>query len=168
MRAGTICAMRWLAAVALLLVACATPVVAGWRGADIHLVDGRWIGTETPCAAGPSGLECRTVVDQALASIPVDARRNIKAARAALPTQFVMATGEIRIPHLGGGLDSAQAVVLDPPDGTRRVVGLVCYLPYSETPLQLEVARVTCRTNPLDEWRDGNVPRSYPPGDTNG
>ncbi len=79
-----------------------------------------------------------------------------------------MSTGETRIPHLGGGLEGPEAVVLDLPDGTRRVVGLLCYLPYSGTPLQLQVARVECRTDPLDEWRDGNVPRFYRPGDTNG
>jgi len=161
--------MRSLAALVLLLAACgsppATPAEPGWHGADVHLVDGRWIGTETACSAGTGGLECRVVVEQALATLPENVRANVtKAAEVALPETFVLPTGEVRTPHLGGGIETGRAVVVDLADGTRRVVGLICYLPYAGDGSGLAVTMVTCSPNALDDWGDGNVPRSYPPG----
>jgi hypothetical protein len=155
--------MRALLAFLLLVAACSSPPsVVGWSGSDVHLVDGRWIGTETPCAAGKEGLECRVVVEYALATVPRNTVK--KAALAALPTTFVMATGETRMGHLGGGIDTGRAVVLDLADGTRRVLGFVCYLPYPGDGSGLAISMVTCTWNALEDWRDGNVPPSYPPG----
>jgi hypothetical protein len=155
--------MRLLVPLMLLLAACISPpAVVGWLGPDVHLVDGRWIGTETPCAAGPDGLECRIVVEHALASI--DRVKVTRAAVAALPTKFVLPTGETRTPHLAGGLNTGKAVVFDLADGSRRVVGLLCYLPYrGDGDSGLEVSMVTCTWNALEDWRDGTVPRSFPP-----
>jgi hypothetical protein len=162
--------MRFLVALILLLAACTTPpAVVGWQDPDAHLVDGRWIGTETPCAAGKQGLECRVLVERASAMVGADVRARVtRTAVAALPTKFILVTGEARIPHLGGGLNSPKAVVIDVADGTRLVVGLLCYMPYAGDGSGLAVSMVTCTWNPLDEWRDGTVPRYYPPGETNG
>jgi hypothetical protein len=155
--------MRALIPLMLLLAACSTPPsVVGWLGSDVHLVDGVWIGTETPCAAGKDGLECRVVVEYALAT--VRGSKVTKAALAALPSTFVLASGETRMGHLGGGIDTGRAVVLDFADGTRRVLGFVCYLPYAGDGSGLALSMVTCTWNPLNDWRDGNVPPSYPPG----
>jgi hypothetical protein len=158
--------MRFLVLPVLLLGACAPKplAVVGWQDPDAHLVDGTWIGTETPCAASTDGLECRVVVDRALATLGADVRANVtKAAMAALPTRFVMATGETRMGHIGGGITVGRAVVVDVADGTRRVVGLVCYLPYAGDSGGLVLSMVDCTWNALDDWRDGNVPR-YPLG----
>jgi hypothetical protein len=154
--------MRFLVLLILLLAACTTPpAVVGWIGPDVHLVDATWIGTETPCAAGTDGLECRIVVENALAFI--DRAKVTKAAVAALPTTFVMATGETRTPHLTGGLNTGRAVVIDLVDGSRRVIGLLCYLPYAGDGSGLSVSMVTCTPNALFDWRDWTVPRSFPP-----
>jgi hypothetical protein len=158
--------MRFLAALIVLLSACAPtpPAVVGWQGTDIHLVDGRWIGTETPCAAGKDGLECRTVVDQGLANLTPEVRANATGAvLAALPTTLVMASGETRTARLGFGIETRRAVVVRFPDGTRRVIGLSCLLPYtSDARFAVEMAH--CTLDPLDDWRDGNAPAWYPPG----
>ena len=121
--------------------------------------------TETPCAAGKDGLECRIAVEQALLTLPANiAGKLTNASEAALPTTFVMPNGETRRGHLGGGIDTGRVVVVDLSDGTRRVVGLVCYLPYPGDGSGLAVSLVSCTTSPLDDWRDGNAPPSYPPG----
>jgi hypothetical protein len=154
--------MRLLVLLTLLLAACTTaPAVVGWLGPDVHLVDGTWIGTETPCSAGTDGLECRVVVDHALAYI--DRVTVTGAALAALPTTFVLPTGETRTPHLAGGLNSGRAVVIDLADGSRRVIGLLCYLPYAGDGGGLVVSMGTCTPNALFDWRDGAVPPSFPP-----
>lgn len=158
--------MRFLAALVLLLAACGSPppVPGGWVGPDVHLVDGSWIGTETACGAGAEALECRTVVEQALTTLPADVRSKVtRAAVAALPTTFVTATGEERTARVSAGILTRKAVVVDRADGTRRVIGLWCYLPYSGTG-RLAVGEVSCNVAPLDYWLDGNVPPSYPPG----
>lgn len=155
--------MRVLIPFALLLAACSTPPsVVGWVGSDVHLVDGTWIGTETPCAPGKDGLECRVVVEYALAAVKDS--KVTKAALAALPSTFVLASGETRMGHIGGGIDTGRAVVLDFADGSRRVLGFVCYLPYAGDGGGLVVSMVTCTSNALDYWRDGNAPPPYPPG----
>jgi hypothetical protein len=162
----TVLGMRFLAALILLLAACAPapPVVVGWQDPDAHLVDGRWIGAETPCPAGKDGLECRTVLDQALANLTPEVRANATGAvLVSLPTTVVMASGETRTARLRAGIDWRRAVVVSFPDGTRRVVGLWCYLPYTaDRRFAVEVAG--CTLDPLDDWRDGNAPASYPPG----
>jgi hypothetical protein len=162
----TVRGMRFLAALIVLLSACAPArsAVLGWQGTDIHLVDGRWIGSETPCAAGKEGLECRTIVDQALANVTPKVRGNATGGvLAALPTTLVVAGGETRTARLGAGIETRRAVVVRFPDGTRLVVGLWCYLPYtSDGRFAVEMAR--CTLDPLDDWRDGNAPASYPPG----
>jgi hypothetical protein len=156
--------MRVLALLVVLLAGCATQsFVAGWQGPDVHLVDGRWIGTEAPCAQGQGGLECRTVVDRALALVTASVRVNVtRATRAAVLGSFVTPTGETRIAQFGG-LDRADVVVLDMADGSRRLVGLVCYLPYEGNGGGLALEMVTCEANPLDNWRNADGPPAHSP-----
>lgn len=155
-----------LFAALILLAACrGGPSVAGWHGVDVHLVDATWIGTETACGEGDEDLECRTVVEQAMAALAPDVRNKVTTAvLAALPTTFVTATGETRTTPLAGGIMTREAVVIDLVDGTRRVIGLWCHLPYAGNGGGLMVRDVTCGIDPLDYWRDGNAPPSIPPG----
>jgi hypothetical protein len=159
-----------VAAMILLLVACSTdPAVAGWRGRDVHLVDGTWIGTETSCADGDVGLECRTIIEVTLQALAPDVRsRTARAVLADLPTTYVMSTGEQRTARLAAGISTRKAVIIDLVDGSRRVVGLWCHLPYSGSDNRLIVRDVTCGIDPLEYWRDGNAPPSFPPGTTFG
>ncbi len=154
-----------LATVIVLLSACASaPVVTGWQGEDVHLVDGTWIGTETDCGAGDEygDVKCRTVVELTMEALPPDERSMVtKAVQADLPTTFVTAAGDTVTASLTGGILSREAVVLDQVDGTRRVVGLWCYLPSSGTG-RLSVRASTCELVPLEYWRDGNEPPQYP------
>ena len=148
-----------------ILVACqAGSVAAGWRGTDVHLVDGTWIGTETACGNSDDQLECRVVVDAGLQALPPDVRSQVtRAVLTALPTAYVTASGEARTARLTAGIQTRKAIAVDLTDGTRRVVGLWCYLPYA-SPGDLLVGDVNCAIVPLDYWRDGNAPPSYPTG----
>ncbi len=154
-----------LATLILLLSACtSSPVVAGWHGENVHLVDGTWIGTETDCGDGDEygDVKCRTVVERTMEALPPDERAKVtKTVQADLPTTFVTGAGETITASLTGGLLSREAVVLDQVDGHRRVVGLWCYLPSSGTG-RLSVRDSTCELVPLEYWRDGNAPPKYP------
>lgn len=156
----------FLVALILGLAACsAGSSNAGWRGPAVHLVDGTWIGTETECARGDEGLECRTVIARALALLAPDVTRAVKkTALATLPTTYVTADGEVRTARLSAGIDSRRAIVIDLDDGSRRVIGLWCHISYSGTPSALDVEALMCSIAPLDYWLDGDAPPSYPPG----
>jgi hypothetical protein len=156
----------WLGLLPMIFViaACAVGAAArpGWQGPEVHLVDGAWIGTEVACVA--DDLECKTVVDRTMKALQPDVRARVtRAALATLPTEFVTATGETRRAHVSAGIDTRKAVVIDLVDGSRRVIGLWCYLPYANGG-GLIVRDATCDIAPLDYWLDGNVPPSYPPG----
>ena len=154
------------AALVLLFGACAPSVVAGWRGADLHLVDGTWIGTETACSGG--SIECRTILERTSAALSSDVRSKVKSmVLASLPTTYVTASGETLTASVSAGILTREAVVLDLVDGTRSVVGLWCYLPSSGDGI-LIVRDVTCELAPLEYWRDGNAPPTIPPGMTYG
>jgi hypothetical protein len=155
-----------VAALILLLAACTTgPSAAGWRGSNVHLVDGTWIGTETACGDGDHAIECRTVVEQAVTALAPDIRSKVtRAVLADLPTTYVTAAGETRTACLAAGIATRKAVVIELDDGTRRVIGLWCHLPYSGNGGGLMVRDVDCGIDSLDYWRDGNAPPSYPPG----
>lgn len=148
----------------LLIAACRIgPASPGWQGPEVHLVDGAWIGTEVTCAA--DDLECRTVIDLALKALQPDVRARVtRAVLATLPTEFVTATGETRSAHIIAGIAARKAVVIDLADGSRRVIGLWCHLPYSGNGGGLIVRDASCDIGPLDYWLDGNAPPSYPPG----
>jgi hypothetical protein len=156
-----------LTALVLLLTACGIgPAAAGWQGTDVHLVDGTWIGTETVCGDGDDAIECRAVVERAMAALAPEVRPSVvRAALAALPTTFVTASGETRTARLSAGISTREAVVIDLAEGTRRVIGYWCYLP-STGDGDLVVESVTCEMNPsaIEYWRDGNAPPSFPPG----
>jgi hypothetical protein len=159
------------AALVLLIAACSTPpVVAGWRGTDVHLVDGTWISSETSCDdRGGTALECRTVIDRAMKALPPDVRSGVTTAVLAdLPTVYVTADGETRTARLNLGITTRKAVVINLADGTRHVIGLQCYLPYAGNGGGLIVPDVDCEIAPLDYWLDGNAPPSYPSGTTTG
>ena len=146
----------------LALSACGPGTVPGWRGANVHVVDGTWIGTETACGAGDEALECRTIVELTMEALPPDVRTNARnAVQADLPTEFVTASGETRTARVAVGILTRTAVVLDLVDGTRRVIGLMCHLP-SDGAGHLHVAWATCELVPLEYWRDGNAPPRFP------
>lgn len=149
----------FVALVIFLVTACDWGgAVAGWRGADVHLVDGTWIGTETPCPEDAQEVTCRVVVEQALAAVtPALRSKVVGAILAELPTTYVTATGEERAARVQRGLDTRTALVVDLADGTRRVVGLWCYLPRSEEG-EVVADAVSCRSGDLYDWRDGNAP----------
>jgi hypothetical protein len=151
-----------LAAFLLMIGACGPSGVAGWRGADVHLVDGTWIGTETACR--DEDIECRTILDRTSAALSPDVRSKVKSmVLAGLPTTYVTATGETLTASVSAGILTREAVVLDLVDGTRSVVGLWCYLPTSGDGV-LGVRDVSCDIAPLEYWRDGQVPPTMPPG----
>jgi hypothetical protein len=135
-----------VAALILLLAACTTgPSAAGWRGSNVHLVDGTWIGTETACGDGDDAIECRTVVEQAVTALAPDIRSKVtRAVLADLPTTYVTAAGETRTARLAAGIATRKAVVIELDDGTRRVIGLWCHLPYSGNGGGLMVRDVDC------------------------
>lgn len=155
-----------LAALILLLSACGiAPSVTGWQGENVHLVDGTWIGTETACGAGDDydDLECRTVVELTMEALsPEDRSKVTKAVHADLPTTFVTVTGETRTAETTVGILTRTAVVVDRVDGTRQVIGAMCYLPSSGKSGGLSVADSTCELVPLDYWQDGNAPPKFP------
>lgn len=170
-----------LAALGLMVAACGNaPVAAGWRGADVHLVDGVWIGTEIDCSSGDGdlpvdslgyafshdrpSLECRTIIDRALAALEPRVRNSMtRIVLATLPGTYVTAEGKELRPRLTGGILTREAVVIDRIDGSRQVIGLWCHLP-GDGQGRLHVSAVTCDIAPLDDWRDGTVPPSYDPG----
>jgi hypothetical protein len=153
-----------VAIASLVVVACAT-ATPGWHGTGVHLIDGTWIGVEQDCASGVLNrdLECRTVRDEVLRTLPAELRGRVtRAAVAVLPTTFVTASGETRAARLERGIDSLEAVVLDLSDGTCRVIAASCLLLYDETGLRS--VDVRCDQTPLDWWIDGGAPPSIPPG----
>lgn len=170
-----------LAALTTVAAACGNaPVVAGWRGADIHLVDGIWIGTEVDCSTGDGDLpvdslgytfshdktsvECRTIIDRAMAALAPSVPNYItRIVLATLPETYVTADGKELRPRLQVGITSTEAVVIDRVDGSRQVIGLRCHLP-TDGEGRLHVSEVTCDIAPLEDWRDGTVPPSYDPG----
>ena len=163
-----------LAAVITLVAACGgTPVVEGWRGDDVHLVDGVWIGTEYECSSGDvghgeAGVECRTIIDRATAALEPSTPNSItKMVVATLPRTYVTADGEELTPRIAAGVMTRKAVVIDRVDGSREVIGLWCYLPWSSGG-QLQVHNATCAVAALDDWRDGTVPRSSTTGGLSG
>ena len=138
----------------LVVVGCAT-AAPGWHGADVHLVDGVWIGTERTCRDDADDQRCRAIVAEALRLIGPEQRARVARAQlAALPTTFVTLSGETRTARLGGGITSWEAVVLDLVDGHRQVVPLACHA----------IKAATCRIGSLHDWLDGNAPPSIPPG----
>jgi hypothetical protein len=156
--------------IAVVVAACGgAPAVAGWRGADVHLLDGVWIGTEYECSSGDvghgeAGVECRTIIDRATAALEPSVPNSItRIVLATLPTTYVTADGKELTPRLAGGIMTRKAVVIDRVDGSRQVIGLWCHLP-TDGEGRLHVSEVTCDIAPLEDWQDGTVPPSYDPG----
>ena len=65
--------------------------------------------------------------------------------------------GETRTGRLIVGIETRSAVVIDLMEGTRRVIGLWCYLPHTSAG-DLYDALATCRIAPIDDWLDGHAP----------
>ena len=158
-----------VAALFTVVAACGgPPVVEGWRGADVHLVDGVWIGTEYECSSGDvghgeAGVECRTTIDRATAALEPSVPNSItKMVMATLPGTYVTADGKELTPRITGGILTRKAVVIDRIDGSRQVIGLWCHLP-RDGEGRLHVSQVTCDVGPLEDWRDGTVPPSFDP-----
>jgi hypothetical protein len=155
--------MRWILASMLVFLFAACETTGGtWLGADIHLVDGTWISTETDCIE--AATTCQLIVDEALEALPPDVRSTVvTAVLADLPTAYVTAGGEPRTAYLTAGIMSRKAIVVDLIDGSRKVIGLWCYLP-STSDASAMAADSHCTIVPLDVWRDGHAPPSLPPG----
>lgn len=153
----------------LLVAACGSGATTGtWQGPDVHLVDGAWIGTEHSCGDAADDLECRTVVDRGRAALPLDVRDQVtKAVRADLPTTFVTSSGETWLVRLSVGIETRAAIVVDLAGGTRRVIGLHCYLPSTSAGAFAD-AMATCAVAPIDDWLDGHAPPTFPPLTTGG
>lgn len=168
------------AALLAVVAACGTQVAAGWRGADIHRVDGIWIGTEVDCSTEDgeipvsslgyalstdrASVECRTIIDRAMAALEPSVPNSItRIVLATLPGTYVTADGKEITPRLSGGISTRKAVVIDRVDGSRHVIGLWCHLP-SDRNGRLHVSEVTCDIAPLEDWQDGTVPPTYDPG----
>jgi hypothetical protein len=156
----------WLGLLLILLIAaCGIGAVAraGWQGPEVHLVDGAWIGAEAACAA--DDLECKTVIDLTMKALEPSVRAKVtRAVLATIPTEFVTSPGETRHARITAGIATRKAVVIDLAGGSRRVIGLWCHLPYSGNGGGLIVRDARCDIAPLDDWLDGNVPPSHPPG----
>ena len=141
-----------------------------WLGTGVHLVDGTWIGSEHECGSGTPDQEplCRTVVDRVLAVLAPADRSHVTAARLAdLPTTFVTSSGETRQARLGAGINTTEAIVVNLDDGSRRVVGASCHLPYVSglgNQLSLKAEDAKCWPMTLEWWLDGGAPPSIPPG----
>ena len=165
MRPGFVVVLALFVAASAIVAGCAS-AAPGWHGTGVHLVDRTWIGIEQDCASGDSDkdLVCRAVRDEVLRTLPAALRvRVTRAAVAILPTTYVTASGETRTARLRLGISGYQAVVVGLSDGTRRVIGAACMLPYDETG-HLRTIDVRCDPLPLDWWIDGGAPPSIPPG----
>jgi hypothetical protein len=157
------------ALIAVVVAGCAgAPVAAGWRGDDIHLLDGVWIGTEYECDSGDvghgeEGVECRTIMDRAKAALEPSVPNSItRMVMATLPRTYLTAEGKELTPRINVGILTRKAVVIDRVDGSRQVIGLWCHLPRGGDG-RLHMSEVTCDIGPLEDWRDGTVPPSYDP-----
>ena len=152
----------WVLALAASGVAgCGVPPGRGeWQGIDIHLVDRTWLDRESNC--GDQNLECSTVRGLGLQTLAPDLRSRIVASRvAALPVRYLTVDGQIWNARMGAGIEEYRAIVLDLTDGSRRVIGLICHLPYRDT---LIVRDAQCAPAPLDQWLYGHLPETPPPG----
>lgn len=97
-------------------------------------------------------------------ALPPEVRSSVVTAVVAdLPTAYVTAGGEPRTAYLTAGIMSRKAIVIDLIDGSRRVIGLWCYLA-STGDRRVLAAGSHCEIAPLDVWRDGHAPPSLPPG----
>jgi hypothetical protein len=158
--------VRFLVPLLVVLAACAAPppAVVGWQDPDAHLVDSRWIGAETSCAASFDPVACRILVGKAVLAVPSNLRVDTsKAVLASLPRSFRTANGEMVGVDAGWGITALSAVVFDVADGSRRVIGLACYLPYRDGGRLVE-ENVTCNVDALDSWSDRHDPTWAPPG----
>ena len=154
---------------AIVVAACGSaPVAAGWRDADVHLVDGVWIGREVDCpggevSKGEAGVECRTIIDRAMAALERSVPNSItRIVLVTLPRTYVTADGKELTPRIDVGISTRKAVLIDRVDGSRQVIGLWCHLP-TDRDGRLHVSEVTCEIAPLEDWRDGTVPPSFDP-----
>lgn len=128
---------------------------SGWRGRDIHLVGGTWVGTERPCQ--PDDTDCRIVVERALSALEPGVRSEIvSAVRADLPDTYSTLLDGTRRAQMTRGLDSQTALVVELANGQRRVMGFWCYLPHGGAGLVDESVR--CETGDVGYWRDGQKP----------
>jgi hypothetical protein len=152
MRTGPLIVVMFVA----VFVAGCSPGASGWRGDNVHLVDGTWIGREIECdVAGDQESHCRAVVREALRLIEPEMPGRVTVARVAvLPTTFVTSSGETRVARLSAGIMAREAVVVDLADGSQQVVGLWCHA----------IEEATCDLSPLYWWLDGNAPPYIPPG----
>ncbi|MEO5939787.1 MAG: hypothetical protein ABIZ72_02605 [Candidatus Limnocylindrales bacterium] len=131
----------------------------GWHGENVHLVDGYWLATESPCAEGGPGVECRFVTEAALRLDSGSTTDHVLATAVAaeLPSLYINERGDRTYMRTSVGIDTLKAVVLHFTDGTRRVVGLRCYLPHTSDGA-LVVGETDCRPDRLLTWREDQSP----------
>jgi hypothetical protein len=128
-----------------------------WVGDNIHVVDGYWVGRETPCPA-VGAADCATEVEAALRTLaPADRDLVVGAAMGGFPDGYVDRSGTTIPVKFGGGLSSQGIVLLDLADGRRLAVTVVCEGPIFTGEMQL-VEEKTCRAHDLEYLRVDREP----------
>ena len=142
---------------------------AGWLDADVHVVDGYWVGAESECQL--DDRVCEIIIGEAVrtleAAIPVVVVADTSIA--AVPGAYRMATGETAATEAAAGILTRTFVMLDLVDGSRHVVPLVCYRPTdgegrpayfpANGPGPLIVpAECSSRDDIFETWRVGSEP----------
>jgi hypothetical protein len=113
----------------LLLLVAACSSEPHWVGDDVHVVDGFWLQRETPCPFESVG-ECQVAVEAALAGSGLAGPDVGEVATADWPMSYVDGTGGT-ILGTTSGISRSSAVIVDLPDGSREVVGVLCSGPIS-------------------------------------
>jgi hypothetical protein len=152
----------WLA---LVVAGCGSGPAGHWTDPGTRLVDGMWIGPQIGCP--PTRDECVAIAIGGQLGLPVAERSQVKqVAWVSLPTHFVTNAGEPRTPRIQWGIDTLEAALVTLADGSQRVIGLGCVLPYTSNGVLTGGA--SCQPFTLTDWQDGAVPKTYPPGTTFG
>ncbi len=107
--------------VGFLLSGCSAPTTPHWSDDGVHIVDGYWILSESPCEITLDG--CLAAVLAAEASMNIAPDRVARAATAPIPNHWTGADG-----HTFVILSTTRRdfVVLDLVDGTPRVIVYGC------------------------------------------
>jgi hypothetical protein len=150
-------AMRRILVLLAFAAAACGPTGPRWVGDNIHVVDGYWVDTETPCLAG-GAADCAVEVEAALRTLPpADRELVVGAALGGFPSGYVDGSGTTIPVRMGGGLSSQSIVLLDLADGRRLAITLVCDGPILTGEGKL-VEEKTCGAHDLEYLRVDREP----------
>ena len=113
----------------LLLLVAACSSGPHWVGDDVHVVDRFWLQRETPCPFESDGA-CQVAVEAALAGAGLAGSDVGEVATADRPMSYVDGTGGTILGSTSG-ISRSSAVIVDRPDGSRDVIGVLCSGPIS-------------------------------------